>query len=129
MKWEGEFVGKYLTHMVQLLRVTGDARLKRTIDEVVALLAAYQAPDGYLGQSATPWTPIIWDTWNHYHIMLGLLLYVEATADAAARAVLMKIAGCLQARFGGAGGPRALVALGSQGMNGAVSRGSHSDAT
>ena len=52
--------------------------------------------------------------------MLGLLLFVQCTGDAAANAVLMKIAACLRAAFGGPSGPQALAALGSQGMNGAI---------
>jgi len=94
--WAGEFAGKYLTSSVQILRLTGDESLKKSIADFVARLIALQAEDGYLG----PWpkesrltghAPNIgqkggetWDAWGHYHVMLGLLLWHEDTGDVAA---------------------------------------------
>ena len=91
--WSGEFAGKYLTAAVQVMRLTGDSRLKLFLESFVDRLIGLQSPDGYLG----PWPKgsrltnfeslqreggmITWDTWGHYHIMLGLLLWHEETSD------------------------------------------------
>ncbi len=89
--WAGEFAGKYLTASVQILKITRDKRLKKLLSEFVPRLISYQAKDGYLG----PWpkncrlsnfSPYLkrcnlWDTWGHYHIMLGLLFWYEQTRD------------------------------------------------
>ena len=81
--WAGEFAGKYLTGAVQVLRVNGDRRLKRYLKEFVSRLLDLQDEDGYLG----PWPKalrltnrntegdVTWDTWGHYHLMLGLILW------------------------------------------------------
>ena len=131
--WAGEFAGKYLTHAVQIYRLTGDAALRKHLDEFVGHLIAEQAEDGYLGpwpkayrltgrapnvnrpadrKQTTKWTwekwnwekwanylvnPVkgrigqTWDTWGHYHIMLGLLLWHETTGDGRALACTRKI--------------------------------------
>ena len=94
--WAGEFAGKHLTAAVQVYRVSGDPQLRKFIEWFVPQLVAGQAEDGYLG----PWpkqnrltgsAPNIgtkggptWDAWGHYHIMLGLLLWHEQSADRAA---------------------------------------------
>lgn len=80
--WAGEFVGKYLISGVQAMRMSADARLRKTLSGVVARLLALQAPDGYLG----PWPKRErllghWDLWGHYHVMLGLMLWHEHTGD------------------------------------------------
>ena len=71
LPWSGEFVGKYLTHCVQLYRLTGNTALSVQIDSVLTTLRAYQAENGYMGPFPTPFefkqgspncqTP--WDTW------------------------------------------------------------------
>jgi hypothetical protein len=80
--WAGEFVGKYLISGVQAMRMSGDPRLRRTLQDVVDRLVELQAEDGYLG----PWPKDErllghWDLWGHYHVMLGLLMWHEHTGD------------------------------------------------
>jgi DUF1680 family protein len=91
--WAGEFAGKYLTSAVQVLRTTNNPKLRSFIGEFVQRLLDLQDVDGYLG----PWTKtnrltnfdplqedggmVTWDTWGHYHIMLGLLLWYEESGD------------------------------------------------
>ena len=109
LPWSGEFAGKYLTGAVQLLRVTGSAPLRERIASIVARLAELQDPrDGYLGPYPKPerlalwdsttneWT---WDLWNHYHLMLGLLLWFEDSGDRRAFACARAIADLVCARF------------------------------
>jgi len=91
--WAGEFVGKYLISGVQAMRMSRDARLRKTLSDVVTRLVALQASDGYLG----PWPRRErllghWDLWGHYHVMLGLMLWHEHTADAKAMQAVRKAA-------------------------------------
>ena len=83
--WAGEFVGKYLISAIQALRMSDRPELRHTVRNVVAELIATQADDGYLG----PFPKAIrlkanWDLWGHYHCMLALLMWHEATDDDAA---------------------------------------------
>lgn len=94
--WAGEFAGKYLTSAIQVWRVTRDPSLKSAIADFVKRLVPLQEADGYLG----PWPKgshltgharnvgekggDTWDAWGHYHVLLGLLLWHEDTADPAA---------------------------------------------
>lgn len=88
--WAGEFAGKYLQSAVQTLRLTGDPELKDLLKAFVAELVDLQDDEGYLG----PWPTAkgltnddgTWDTWGHYHIMLGLLFWHEDTGDSQALA-------------------------------------------
>ena len=81
--WAGEFAGKFLTHAVQIYRLTRDPRLGKHIDWFVGELTALQSANGYLGPWPTPYEmrqggPTCrepWDAWGHYHAMLGLLLW------------------------------------------------------
>lgn len=125
--WAGEFAGKYLTHSVQILRLTGDARLRSHLERFVKELCACQAPDGYLGcwpqesrltnqasDSSRTWET--WDTWSHYHTMLGLLLWHELSRDTEALSAAGRIADLLCDKYLGNKSPR-LVDTGSTEMN------------
>ena len=128
LPWSGEFAGKYLTAGVQVLRLTGDARLRAQLAQFVAELVTCQADDGYLG----PWPAayrltnrvpylgedgmLTWDTWGHYHVMLGLLLWHDFAGDPAALQTAARIGDLLCARYLGAVSPR-LVDTGSTEMN------------
>jgi uncharacterized protein len=105
--WAGEFAGKYLTGAVQVLRTTGDAKLKAWLTEFVRIIISFQDSDGYLG----PWSrechltnknsadQPTWDTWSHYHIMLGLTLWHEETRDTEALACATRIADLLCGKY------------------------------
>ena len=122
--WSGEFAGKYLTGAVQILRITGDARLKAWLIDFVGLLVSLQDADGYLG----PWPQPCrltnansagrgtWDTWGHYHAMLGLMLWHEETRDQKALACATGIADLLCSKYLGKKKTR-LVDTGSTEMN------------
>lgn len=98
--FSGELAGKYLTGAVQVLTLTGDARLKARLKDFVACLISYQADDGYLGpwpkhcrlENRRPDGTVAWDTWGHYHIMLGLMLWHEETGDRKALDCVVRIA-------------------------------------
>ena len=129
--WAGEFAGKYLTSAVQVLRLTGDRRLKKYIKVFVEQLIGLQDEDGYLG----PWpknsrltgtAPNVngkkgptWDAWGHYHAMLGLLLWHEDSVDIAALSCAVRMADLFCKKFPGNKRPR-LVDTGSTEMNLAV---------
>ena len=129
--WAGEFAGKYLTAASQVLRLTGDAALAKLLRQFVGELISLQDADGYLG----PWprgyrlanrAPNVrnaqgevkgnWETWGLYHVMMGLMLWHEASADRGALAAACRIADMLCKRFLGKRRPR-LVDLGSTEMN------------
>ena len=109
LQWSGEFAGKYLTGAVQLLRTTHDPQLRAYLHAFVTRLVSLQDPeDGYLGpypkaermslwdSTTDEWT---WDLWNHYHVMLGLLLWFEDCADERAFRCARRIADLVCAEF------------------------------
>ena len=122
--WAGEFAGKYLTAAVQVLRINGDARLKAWLRDFVGILVGLQDGDGYLG----PWPKKhrlkntnsegagTWDTWGHYHAMLGLMLWHEETADKKALNCATRIADLLCRKYLGKKKTR-LVDTGATEMN------------
>jgi uncharacterized protein len=128
--WAGEFAGKYLTGAVQVYRLTHDPELRHSLEGFVRELCSLQDADGYLG----PWprgsrltgqapnvggkgTPgPTWDTWAHYHVMIGLLTWYDETHDEQALAATTRIGDLLCARFLGARQPR-MVDIGSTEMN------------
>ncbi|MGI6496033.1 MAG: beta-L-arabinofuranosidase domain-containing protein [Kiritimatiellia bacterium] len=111
--WAGEFAGKYLTHAVQVWRLTRDAGLGKHIRRFVAELVSLQADDGYLG----PWpkdfrlrkgapncqrfNPQVepWDAWGHYHVLMGLLLWYQGTGDTEALDCARRIGDLFCRRF------------------------------
>jgi hypothetical protein len=122
--WAGEFAGKYLTHAVQIYRLTRSDRLREHIRWFVKELISLQAEDGYLG----PWPADsrltgrapncqhpTWDAWGHYHIMLGMLLWHRQTGDREALACACRIGDLFCAKFLDTG--QRLVSIGSEEMN------------
>ncbi|MFP4282930.1 MAG: beta-L-arabinofuranosidase domain-containing protein [Opitutales bacterium] len=132
--WAGEFAGKYLVAAVQVLRTCGEPRLREWLGTFVDRLLSLQTEDGYLG----PWpdacrlkntapnsrldikghkeTYVSWDTWGHYHLILGLLMWWEHSGDERARRAARGIGDRLVEEFLGAKEPR-LVERGDTAMN------------
>ena len=122
--WAGEFAGKYLTSAVQVLRLTGDPHLRKWLTEFVSRLISLQDEDGYLG----PWPKRCrmanrdsegretWDTWGHYHVMMGLILWHEETGDGKALECVARIADLICRKYLGRRKTR-LVDTGSTEMN------------
>ena len=110
------------------MNTTGDPALRRHLQRFVAELLTHQDADGYLGpfpkgHRLTGSAPNIqgkpgatWDAWGHYHMMLGLLIWHDATGDPAALAAACRIGDLFCARFLGDKHPR-LVDTGSTEMN------------
>lgn len=133
LPWSGEFAGKYLCGAVEILRLTGDKELKQKLQEFVDLLLSFQTEDGYLGPYPKPyqltgthpgtndckncqdWEKHTWDTWNHYHIMLGLLLWYDQTHDPKTLTAIQRIGDLLCRTF--LGSPGKLTGIGSSEMN------------
>jgi DUF1680 family protein len=131
LPWSGEFVGKYMTASVQMMRLTGNKELQATVGKVVDRLVTLQDADGYLGpySKADRLTDKeicmlfgkaygTWDAWGHYHIMTGLMLWYDQTRDAKALDCARKIGDKLCARFLGNG--RHVADMGSPDQNQAV---------
>ena len=87
LPWSGEFAGKYITGAYYIYRLTHDERIKNEIVSFIDDLVETQDNDGYLGcysrechlTGAFSTDPEIkngtWDSWSHYHIMFGILLW------------------------------------------------------
>ncbi len=136
LPWSGEFAGKYLTCSTMIYQLTGDERLKKYLEGFVAELISLQKPNGYIGpfsheyeltgkcapmqyafdSSSKPESYPVWDCWGHYHIMLGLLLWHDATGDQAAFSCVERIAQLHIETFFGEGKMR-IVETGSEEMN------------
>jgi DUF1680 family protein len=129
--WAGEFAGKYLTHAVQILRLTDDDRLREHVRWFVRELVSLQSNDGYLGPWPDGWEltgrapnpPLgenqefraTWDPWGHYHVMLGLVLWYDVSAERAALDCAARIADLFCQKF--LDGDDRLVDTGSTEMN------------
>ena len=130
LPWSGEFTGKYLTSCAYMYQLTGDAELYQYIVRFVDELLTYQAPDGYLGcfakdchltgaYSQNPaHTGLTWDSWAHYHMMVGLLLWYDLTQNESYFRAVEKIAALYMQKF--YDGKPALISIGSTEMNLAV---------
>ena len=127
LPWSGEFAGKHITGAYYIYRITGDEELRREIEEFISEMIACQAEDGYLGCfardcrltgafSRTPEkTGETWDSWNHYHILYGLLLWHGETGREEYLAAAEKIAALFLRKFYGENPP--LSSIGSCEMN------------
>jgi len=118
LPWSGEFAGKHLTGAVQVLRLTKDEELRNTLNRFVDRLVKLQLENGYLGPwpkeyqltGKAPNLPVAWDAWNHYHIMIGLLLWYEDTGDIKALNAAAIIGDLLCDKF--LGKPGSMAAIG-----------------
>lgn len=126
LPWSGEFAGKYLTGSTQVLRLTRDAAFREQLGKFVGDFVAHQDADGYLGAfpkdfrlaGNAPNAGVTWDAWNHYHAMVGLLLWHADTGDERALTAARRIGDLLCDKFGGP--QRTVVSTGSAEMNQAV---------
>ena len=83
-------------------------QLRATVSMALAQLTKYQAADGYLGPFPDAKGPdglrtmkAGWDSWGHYHICLGCLLWYEATSDPVPLAIATKISQLMITTFPG----------------------------
>lgn len=105
--WYGEFSGKYLTCAALCYFMEPNQDLKKTGDYVVEQLAAAQDEDGYLGvwpdqeklKGKNQAGDKTWDAWSHYHNMLGLYFWNQATGNVQAMKVIDKAISCLHEFF------------------------------
>ena len=114
--WYGEFPGKHMSSAALAYRMTGDRGLREVVDRLVDELADAQSPDGYLGphpdsERLTGFTEgtqsmprrKLWDIWGHYQMLLGLLMWHEASGNAKALNVCLKAADLICREFIGKG--------------------------
>lgn len=117
LPWSGEFAGKYLTCLVQMLALTEDQRLKKLGSNFVEKLVSLQAEDGYLGPFSKECRLTgkntsggqTWDAWGHYHVMMGLILWHDRTNDANALKCASQIADLICKKYLEAGQPLSVM--------------------
>jgi len=130
LPWSGEFAGKYITGAYYVYKLTGRRDLYDYINSFIDEMIGYQDRDGYLGcyskechlsgsfsQNPTH-IGVTWDSWNHYHIMYGLLLWYDLTKKGSYLQTVEKIAELYLGKF--YNGKPSLVSIGSSEMNLAV---------
>ncbi len=89
LPWSGEFAGKYLTNASEIAALTGDEKLRNYLEKFVDELVSYQTESGYLGAWPEEYEltntnaagGMTWDTWNNYHVMMGLVEWYDLTGD------------------------------------------------
>ncbi len=102
LQWSGEFAGKYLLGALHVWELTGDERLRQTIQGMIEELVTAQGPDGYLG----PFPPEArltgdnWDLWGHYHTAFALLRHYALTGEERSLEAAVRAADLLCATFG-----------------------------
>ena len=127
MPWSGEFPGKYITGAYYAYILTKNQKLYDYIIRFIDELITYQDKDGYWGcyskechltgaQSQNPAEiGVTWDSWNHYHIMFGLLIWYDITKKSEYLHTVEKIADLYTNKF--YDGKPTLVSIGSSEMN------------
>jgi hypothetical protein len=81
--WSAEQAGKLLESMALAWPYTKNATLKTRLDDYAGKLVATQLSDGYLSNYAASYRFQGWDMWNQKYVMIGMLLYYQATGDTA----------------------------------------------
>ncbi len=110
--WDGEHIGKWL-HAATLAWVyTGDAALRKKLDDAVVELCKCQLADGYLGTylEKDRWTE--WDVWAHKYNLIGLITYMRYTGNMAPLTTCRRMADLLCDTFGDEPGKRDLLKAG-----------------
>ncbi|QEG33936.1 beta-L-arabinofuranosidase domain-containing protein [Bythopirellula goksoeyrii] len=126
LPWSGEFAGKYLTSLVEVLPISESDQLESLGADFVSQLVAKQAKDGYLGPfpklSRLTGTNAsggkTWDAWGHYHVMLGLLEWYDYSGDESALNCASRIGDLFCDKFLKTG--KKISSIGSAEMNQAV---------
>ncbi|MBQ6620576.1 MAG: glycoside hydrolase family 127 protein [Thermoguttaceae bacterium] len=91
--WVGEFIGKFLTNSIAVLRLSDRPELEETVRVLVEELMASQSPEGYLGPFPKDKRLMVcWDLWGHYHAITALLMWYERTGDERAFETCIKAA-------------------------------------
>ena len=98
--WHAEFWGKFMHGAVPLTEYSRNAALKAKVEAGVKAILAAQLPDGYIGNYADDLRDGAWSIWDGKYTLLGLLLYHEATGDAASLNAAKKLADYLYNHFG-----------------------------
>lgn len=103
--WQDEWVYKWLEAASYIYGVTGEARLDRQMDDIIAVIARAQQPDGYIATQITVrgW-PRFQNPSHHELYVMGHLLtaacaHVRATGKETLLAVARKVADYLYRTF------------------------------
>ena len=128
LPWSGEFAGTYITGAYYIYRLTKNEDLRRYIETFIDELISLQDSDGYLGcfskncrltgaySSSPERTGDTWDSWSHYHIMYGLLMWYGVEKNQSYLDTAKKIAELFIATFYGDNQKR-IVDIGYSEMN------------
>ena len=128
--WSGEFIGKYITGAYFSYKLSKNEKLKKRIIDVIDELISYQDSDGYLGTysdeakltGANSFEPdkvgVTWDSWNHYHVLFGMLLWYKETKYDRFIECILKVADYYLNNF--YNGKKDLSSIGSTEMNLAI---------
>ena len=133
LPWSGEFAGKYITSAYYIYQMTRDERLYSYMQGFLDELLLCQDVDGYFGcyQKECRLTGALsqnpnaigtsWDSWSHYHILFGLLLWHRETGRNDCLTAAKRIASLYMSLF--YNGKKSLVSIGSTEMNLAIYHG------
>lgn len=110
--WDGEHVGKWLHAATLAWAHTGDAALRKKLDETVTALMGCQLEDGYLGTYTADQRWTAWDVWAHKYNLIGLLTYIQYTGNEAPLATCRRMADLLCRDFGDGPGQRDILRAG-----------------
>lgn len=82
-----EYLGKHLTGMADLYRLSPSEALKQAGNDLVQQVFDARGEDGYLGvrRRSARLGPGTWDLWGHYHMIYGLLQWHQAVDNPLAR--------------------------------------------